>query len=116
MMKRNGRYFLCKNTIYKNNLIDKLIEILKSIYDPEITVNIYELGLIYDIQISQQADVKVFMTLTTPNCPVADNFVKEVKQKIQTINKVKKIDIILTFDPIWSTDMLSEEASFQLGI
>lgn len=113
MMNRNGRFFFCKNS--KNNLIDKLIELLKSIYDPEIPVNIYELGLIYDIQISQQAYVKVLMTLTTPNCPVADNFVKEVKQKIQNIDKVKKIDIILTFDPAWSTDMLGEEARLQLG-
>lgn len=102
--------------IKKQNLLEKVIELLKSIYDPEISVNIYELGLIYDIQISQQAHIKVTMTLTTPNCPIADNFVKEVKQKIQTIDKVKNIDIILTFDPIWRTDMLSEEASFQLEL
>lgn len=100
----------------KQNLIDKLIKLLKSIYDPEISINIYELGLIYDIQISKQAYIKIIMTLTTPNCPVADNFVKEVKQKIQAINKVKNIDIILTFDPIWSSDMLSEDARFQLGL
>lgn len=100
----------------KQSLIDRLIDLLKSIYDPEIPVNIYELGLIYDIQINQQAYIKVIMTLTTPNCPVADNFVKEVKQKIQTIDLIKNIDIILTFDPAWNTDMLSEEASFQLGL
>jgi len=98
------------------NLIDKLIELLKSIYDPEILVNIYELGLIYDIQIQQEANIKVIMTLTTPNCPLAEKIVKEVKQKIQTIDKVKKINIILTFDPGWSSEMLSEEASFQLGL
>lgn len=102
--------------IKKQNLLEKVIELLKSIYDPEISVNIYELGLIYDIQISQQGHIKVTMTLTTPNCPVADNFIKEVKQKIRTIDKVKNIDIILTFDPIWRTDMLSEEASFQLEL
>jgi len=102
--------------IKKQNLIGKVIELLKSIYDPEISVNIYELGLIYDIQINQQGNIKITMTLTTPNCPVADSFVKEVKQKIQTIDKVNCIDIILTFDPIWKADMLSEEASFQLEL
>jgi FeS assembly SUF system protein len=102
--------------INKQNLIEKLIKLLKSIYDPEILVNIYELGLIYDIQINIQAHIKVIMTLTTPNCPVADNFVKEVKQKIKSIDKVKNIDIILTFDPAWCTEMISEEASFQLGL
>lgn len=106
--------------IKKQNLIEKVIELLKSIYDPEISVNIYELGLIYDIQINKLAHLKVIMTLTTPNCPVADNFVKEIKQKIQQkiqpIDKVKTIDVILTFDPIWRIDMLSEEASFQLEL
>lgn len=103
-------------SVKKNlNLIDRLITLLKSIYDPEIPVNIYELGLIYDIQINQQAYIRVIMTLTTPNCPVADSFVKEVKQKIQTIDFIKNIDIILTFDPVWNTEMLSEETRFQLG-
>lgn len=102
--------------IKKQNLIEKVIELLKYIYDPEISVNIYELGLIYDIQINKLANLKITMTLTTPNCPIADNFIKEVKQKIQTIDKVKTIDVILTFDPIWSTNMLSEEASFQLEL
>lgn len=102
--------------IKNQNLIDKIIELLKSINDPEISINIYELGLIYDIQISKQAHIKVIMTLTTPNCPVADNFVQEVKKKIQTINQVKNIDIILTFDPVWNADILSEESRFSLGL
>lgn len=104
-----------KNVLEKN-LINKLIEIIKSIYDPEISVNIYELGLIYDIQISQQANIKLIMTLTTPNCPFVEKLLKEVKKKIQSINKIKNISIILTFDPHWSSDMLSEEASFQLAL
>lgn len=102
--------------IKKQNLIEKVKELLKSIYDPEISVNIYDLGLIYDIQINKLAHLKVTMTLTSPNCPIADNFVKEVKQKIQTLVLDKTIDVILTFDPIWSIDMLSEEASFQLEL
>lgn len=100
----------------KQNLIEKLIKLLKSIYDPEISVNIYELGLIYDVQINIQAHIKVVMTLTTPNCPIADNFLKEVKEKIQSIDNSKNIDIVLTFDPIWCSDMINEEISFQLGL
>lgn len=100
----------------KKNLIDKLIYFLKSINDPEISINIYELGLIYDIQINKNFIIKIIMTLTTPNCPIADYFVNEVKQKINTLNKVNIIDIILTFDPIWNSDMLNEEVRFQLDI
>lgn len=103
-----------RNILGKKKLIDKLIDIIREIYDKEISVNIYDLGLIYDIQISQQANIKVIMTLTTPNCPNADGFLKEIKQKIQTIDKVKNINILLTFDPKWSTEMLNEEVCFQL--
>ena len=102
--------------IKKQNLLAKIIERLKSIYDPELLVNIYDLGFIYDIQINKQANIKITMTLTTPNCPVGDSFIKEEKQKIHPLDNVKKIDIILTFDPIWRSDMLSEEASFQLEL
>lgn len=105
-----------RNIFVKKNLIEKLIDIIRYIYDPEISVNIYDLGLIYDIQIRQQANIKVIMTLTTPNCPVADSFLKEVKQKIQTIDTVKKIYIILTFYPKWDTEMLSEEARIKLEL
>lgn len=104
------------NKLGKKKLIEKLISLIRSIYDPEISVNIYDLGLIYDIQISKQANIKVIMTLTTPNCPVVDSILKEVKQKIQTIDKVKNIYIILTFNPIWSTEFLSKEARFQLEL
>lgn len=104
---------LCKS---KKKIIDKLIEILKSIYDPEISINIYELGLIYDIQISKQSNIKIIMTLTIPNCPVADNFINEIKQKIQNLNKIKKIYIILTFDPIWNYELLNEEIRLQLEL
>lgn len=112
MIKMNRNRF----RLGKKNLIEKLIDIIRYIYDPEISVNIYDLGLIYDIQIRLQANIKVIMTLTTPNCPIADGFIKEVKQKIQTIDKVKNIYIILTFDPKWNTEMLSEEANFQLQL
>lgn len=98
----------------KKNFIDKLINLLKSINDPELSISIYELGLIYDIQINQYFNIKIIMTLTTPNCPVADHFVNEVKQKIHTLYNIKNIYIILTFDPIWTYDKLNEELRFKL--
>jgi FeS assembly SUF system protein len=94
---------------------NKIIETLKSIYDPEIPVDIYELGLIYDVQLSDQKEVKVIMTLTTPNCPVAESLPAEVKEKIALIEGIKKVDLTLTFDPPWTREMMSEEACLELG-
>ncbi|WP_185882973.1 iron-sulfur cluster assembly protein [Blattabacterium cuenoti] len=98
------------------SLEDKIISTLKNIYDPEISIDIYELGLIYDIQISSKNNVKIIMTLTSPNCPVIDNLPMEVKQKIECIKTVKKVDVILTFDPPWSKEFMSEEARLELGL
>lgn len=95
---------------------EEIIKTLKTIYDPEIPVDIYELGLIYDVQISEGGDVKVVMTLTTPNCPVAETLPQEVKDKIQEIEEVKSVDLELTFEPSWNKDMMSEEAKFELGM
>lgn len=95
---------------------ERVISVLKSIYDPEIPVDVYELGLIYDVQISDHGEVKIIMTLTTPNCPVADSLPEEIKQKVQGIDLVKSVDLTLTFDPPWSSEMLSEEARFELGM
>lgn len=94
---------------------ENIIKVLKTIYDPEIPVDIYELGLIYDVQISDQGDVKVVMTLTTPNCPVAETLPQEVKDKIAIVQNVKSVDLELTFEPSWNKDMMSEEARFELG-
>ncbi len=95
---------------------DKIIKELKTVYDPEIPVDIYELGLIYDVQISDTGDVKVVMTLTTPNCPVAESLPAEVREKISGVEGVKTVDLELTFEPSWNKDMMSEEARFELGM
>ncbi|MDO4224330.1 MAG: SUF system Fe-S cluster assembly protein [Bergeyella zoohelcum] len=95
---------------------EKIILALKTIYDPEIPVDIYELGLVYDVQISDEGDVKVVMTLTTPNCPVAETLPQEVKQKVSDVDGVKEVDLELTFEPAWNKEMMSEEAKFELGI
>lgn len=98
------------------NIGDQIIEALKTIYDPEIPVDIYELGLIYDVQISDEGIVKVVMTLTTPNCPVAETLPQEVKEKVADVDGVNDVDLELTFEPTWTKDMMSEEAKFELGI
>lgn len=95
---------------------DSIIETLKTVYDPEIPVDIYELGLVYDVQISDEGDVKVVMTLTTPNCPVAESLPAEVKDKVAAVEGVKNVELELTFEPSWNKDMMSEEAKFELGI
>ena len=95
---------------------DNIIQALKTVYDPEIPVDIYELGLIYDVQISEEGEVKVVMTLTTPNCPVAEALPAEVREKVSAVEGVKDVDLELTFEPAWNKDMMSEEAKFELGI
>mgnify|MGYP000408225200 FL=1 len=93
-----------------------VIEQLKTIYDPELPVNIYDLGLIYKLEISTDADVRILMTLTAPNCPVADSLPEEVMDKLRAIPGVKSVEVNLTFDPVWSQDNLSEEARLELGL
>lgn len=95
---------------------EKITNVLKNIYDPEIPVNIYELGLIYEIKVDEFGKVKILMTLTTPNCPVAESLPEEVKQEVGFLRGVREVDLELTFDPPWSTDMLSEEAKLELGM
>ncbi len=92
------------------------IEVLSEIYDPEIPVNIYELGLIYDVKVSDEGDVHVLMTLTSPNCPVAESLPEEVKQKISSLDEVKEVEVEITFDPPWNRDMMSDEAKLELGM
>ncbi len=94
---------------------DDIVDVLRSIYDPEIPVNIYELGLIYDVQVSTEGDVKILMTLTSPNCPVAESLPEEVKQKAGTVTEVKEVEVEITFEPTWTKDMMSEEAMLELG-
>jgi len=97
------------------DLKEKVIKEIKKIYDPEIPVNIYELGLIYDISINGK-DVSVKMTLTTPNCPVAESLPKEVKDSIQEIKEVNKVDLDLVWDPPWDKSMMSEAAKLELNL
>ena len=94
---------------------DQVVKVLKTVYDPEIPVDIYELWLIYDVFLNESNDVKVLMTLTTPNCPVADSLPEEVKNKIKEIPHVNEVEIEMTFDPPWSKDLMSEEAKLELG-
>ena len=98
------------------NLKDKIISEIKKIYDPEIPVNIYELGLIYDIKTDDKNNVKVNMTLTTPNCPVAESLPKEVKDSIMEIKEVNKVDLELVWDPPWDKSMMSEAAKLELNL
>ena len=97
------------------NLKDKVIAEIKKIYDPEIPVNIYELGLIYDISVKDK-DISVKMTLTTPNCPVAESLPKEVKDSIMAIKEVGKVDLDLVWDPPWDQEMITEEGKMILGL
>ncbi|MEJ8605367.1 SUF system Fe-S cluster assembly protein [Riemerella anatipestifer] len=95
---------------------EEIIKTLKTVYDPEIPVDIYELGLVYDVQVSDEGKVKVVMTLTTPNCPVAESLPQEVKEKVSEVEGVSEVDLELTFEPSWTKDMMSEEARFELGM
>ena len=105
-----------KSKIDTVELGEKVVKVIKTIYDPEIPVDIYELGLIYDVMVSEDAEVKIIMTLTTPNCPVAESMPQEVKDKVAMIEMVKDVELELTFDPPWSQDLMSEEARFELGM
>ncbi|MBJ60222.1 MAG: SUF system Fe-S cluster assembly protein [Flavobacteriales bacterium] len=95
---------------------EKIVERICQIYDPEIPVNIYELGLIYDIQVSDECDVEIKMTLTSPNCPVAESLPLEVEEKVEEIDEVRNAKVEITFDPPWDKSMMSEEAKLELGM
>ncbi len=110
------KFQMSDTTIDTNVLGDKIVRVLKTIYDPEIPVDIYELGLIYDVFVNEDYDVKILMTLTTPNCPVAETLPLEVEEKVKSINEVKDAEVEITFDPPWSQDLMSEEAKLELGM
>jgi FeS assembly SUF system protein len=99
----------------KKILEDAVTNVVKTIYDPEIPVNVYELGLIYDIRINDHNNIEVDMTLTTPNCPVAESLPQEVKNKIQLIAGVGEVEVIMVWEPPWDKEMMSEEAKFEMG-
>ena len=94
---------------------DKIIDEIRKIYDPEIPVNIYELGLIYDIEVSGKK-AKIKMTLTTPNCPVAESLPKEVKESAMQVEEIDEVDLELVWDPPWNKDMMSDAAKLELNL
>jgi FeS assembly SUF system protein len=94
---------------------DKIVNVLKTIFDPEIPVDIYELGLIYDVFVNENKEAKILMTLTSPNCPVAETLPVEVEEKVKTLDEIDNAEVEITFDPTWTQDMMSEEAKLELG-
>tara|TARA_B100000900_G_scaffold409270_1_gene424894 strand:+ start:5704 stop:6027 length:324 start_codon:yes stop_codon:yes gene_type:complete len=95
---------------------EDIVGVICEIYDPEIPVNIYALGLIYDVQVSNKCDVKIIMTLTSPNCPVAESLPLEIEEKVKSLNDVKNVTVEIVFEPPWSKEMMSEEAKLELGM
>ena len=100
----------------KFELEQKIVEMIKTVYDPEIPVNIYDLGLIYRIEVKEDNAVEVDMTLTAPNCPAADFMMEDVRQKIETLEGVSKLTLNLVFEPEWSQELRTEEAKLELGL
>ncbi|MDO4164515.1 MAG: SUF system Fe-S cluster assembly protein [Bacteroides sp.] len=99
----------------KFEIEEKIVSMLKTVYDPEIPVNIYDLGLIYKIDVADSGEVTIDMTLTAPNCPAADFIMEDVRQKIESIEGVTSSNVNLVFEPEWDKDMMSEEAKLELG-
>ena len=104
------------NTDETLDLGEKIVNVLKTIYDPEIPVDIYELGLIYDVFVNEENAVKILMTLTSPNCPVAESLPVEIEEKVKTIDEVTGAIVEITFDPPWSQDLMSEEPNLEIGL
>ena len=105
-----------KDKINTDLIGEKVVSVIKTIYDPEIPVDIYELGLIYDVFVNEDYNVKIIMTLTSPNCPVAETLPKEVEEKVDSIESIKSAKVEITFDPPWNKDLMSEEAKLELGL
>ncbi|HJN78801.1 MAG TPA: SUF system Fe-S cluster assembly protein [Flavobacteriaceae bacterium] len=106
---------MSEQEIDPNILGEKIVKELKQVFDPEIPVDVYELGLIYDVFINEDNEVKILMTLTSPNCPVAESLPKEVEDKVKSIDEVKDAEVEITFDPPWTKDLMSDEAKLELG-
>lgn len=98
------------------DLQDEILVMIRTVYDPEIPVNIYDLGLIYDIDIHDNNDVTIEMTLTSPNCPAVDFIIDDLRMKVEAVEAVNKVNIELVFDPPWDRSMMSEEAMLELGL
>ena len=99
-----------------SDLKEKIITEIKKIYDPEIPVNIYDLGLIYDVKVDENKDVDIKMTLTTPHCPVAESLPKDVKERAMQVEEIDDVDLKLVWDPPWTKDMMSDAAKLELNL
>ena len=99
----------------KFKIEEKIVAMLKTVYDPEIPVNVYDLGLIYKIDVSDNGEVALDMTLTAPNCPAADFIMEDIRQKVESVEGVTSATINLVFEPEWDKDMMSEEAKLEIG-
>tara|TARA_Y100001970_G_scaffold260801_1_gene343228 strand:- start:795 stop:1115 length:321 start_codon:yes stop_codon:yes gene_type:complete len=99
----------------KNQLKEKIVRSIKTVYDPEIPVDVYELGLIYEIKILDDNNVHVLMTLTSPSCPAAESIPSDVKNRVEMIKEINEVEVEITFDPPYTTDLMSEEAKLELG-
>jgi FeS assembly SUF system protein len=96
-------------------LEEEIVKMLKTVYDPEIPVNVYDLGLIYGVEIDDDKNVYITMTLTAPACPAADFIMEDVRMRVESVRDVKKVEIKIVFEPEWHQDMMSEEAKLELG-
>ena len=105
-----------ETTIDTQELGEKIVKVLKTIYDQDMPVAVYELGLIYDVFVNEEYEVKILMTLTSPNCPVAETLPVEVEEKVKSIDMLKDVEVEITFDPPWTQELMSEEAKLELGL
>ena len=105
-----------QSKIDTQELGEKIVRVLKTIYDPEIPVDIYELGLIYDVFVNDDTEVKILMTLTSPNFPVAETLPVEVEEKVKSLDMIKDATVEITFDPPWTQELMSEEAKLELNL
>lgn len=94
---------------------EAIVAMLKTVYDPEIPVNVYDLGLIYKVDVDDSKNVRIDMTLTAPNCPAADFILEDIRMKVESVEEVKSVEVRLVFEPAWDKDMMSEEAKLELG-
>ena len=109
-------YFCVMNDDERLRITEKTVELLKTVYDPEIPVDVYSLGLVYKIDVDDDAVVHIDMTLTAPNCPASDFIMEDIRLKIESIDGVSSVDLQLVFEPEWNADMMSEEAKLELGL
>ena len=109
-------YFCVMNDDERLRITEKTVELLKTVYDPEIPVDVYSLGLVYKIDVDDDAVVHIDMTLTAPNCPASDFIMEDIRLKIESIDGVSSVDLQLVCEPEWNADMMSEEAKLELGL